>query len=123
MILSLEMPRMEDLMTVGVIAKVYVAEGSMIQPGSRLLDVGVDLSALAPQDCPPLFCFRMVAREKGTVRQLAVSVGNVCQVGSLLALIATEPDEPLDSQPTRPLRVSSVSVLTDVDWSTSQPSF
>lgn len=116
MILSLEMPRMGEQMASGVVEKRYVAEGSAIQPGSRLFDVRVDLGVIAPQDCPPVYTFRIVSREKGWVRQVAPSVGDLCKVGQVLALVSTEPQEPLTAAPGRHLRVTSAGVLSDSGW-------
>ena len=122
MILSLQMPQMGEQMTVGVIEKIYVAEGSAVQPGSRLLDVRVDLSAVAPQDCPPVYSFRIVARERGWVKQLTPSVGDVCAVGTVLALIGTDSEEPLTGSPGRLFRVTFAGILSDSGWLTDRPS-
>lgn len=116
MILSLVMPRMGELMSAGSVRKLHVAEGGEIKPGSKLVDVHVDLSAVAPQDCPPVYSFRVVSREKGWVRKLTASVGELKGTGTLLALVSTDPDEPLEGRPVRPLRVAAAGIVGEPDW-------
>jgi pyruvate/2-oxoglutarate dehydrogenase complex dihydrolipoamide acyltransferase (E2) component len=111
MILSIELPRMGDLMTAGTIEKLYIAEGSEVVPGSRLFDVRVDLSAVAFQDCPPIYNFRTVAREKGRITQLCVAVGDLKAVGDQLALLSTSSEDPTDVPPQRKLRTISAAIV------------
>ena len=75
MILSLNMPRLGDPVIHGLIDKIHVSEGCRIEAGSKLFDIRVDLSAVAPQDCPPVSYFRMVSREGGWVRRLTCASG------------------------------------------------
>jgi len=107
---------MGQQMTSGTVTSLGIAAGDPLKVGSKLLDVRVDLSTAAPQDCPPIFYFRMVAREKGWVRKVAVSVGEEKSVGDVLALISTEPDEPLDGPVVRPLRVASAAIVPEFEW-------
>src|ERR671938_73658 len=100
------MPRMGEPMVSGEIRQLWVEEGSPLRVGSTLLDVRVDLSARAVQDCPPIYYFRVVSNEKGWVRKLSAAVGDTREVGQVLALISTELDEPLEGEPVRALRVS-----------------
>jgi hypothetical protein len=102
----------------GMITRVDIAEGSALVMGSKLLEVRVDLSGAAPQDCPPIFYFRVVSNERGWVRRLSASVGEEKGVGEVLALVSTGPDEPLDGPPARSLRVSNAAVLPELDWPT-----
>ena len=116
MLLSLNMPRMGAAMQFGVLRQVSVREGDALTPGSRLLDVQVDLSAGAPQDCPPVYCFRVVCRERVWVRRLSASAGEAREVGDVLALLSTQPDEPLDGPAVRPLRVACAGILDPAGW-------
>jgi hypothetical protein len=45
-----------------------------------------------------------------------VNVREVKTVGTVLALISTDPDEALDAAATRALRATSVSILGQPDW-------
>jgi pyruvate/2-oxoglutarate dehydrogenase complex dihydrolipoamide acyltransferase (E2) component len=110
-ILSLELPRMGDLMTRGVIETIHVAEGSPIQPGTKLFDVRVDLGSAADRDCPPVFVFRVVAREKGWLRRLCCAAGDVKAVGEQLARISTDANEPVDAPPGRTCRTISATIV------------
>jgi hypothetical protein len=107
---------MGALMSAGTVTTLHIAAGGEIRPGSRLLDVRVDLSAVAPQDCPPVYSFRVVSRETGWVRQLTAAVGEVKETGALLALISSDPAEPLDGSPTRPLRTTAAGIIAEPDW-------
>jgi pyruvate/2-oxoglutarate dehydrogenase complex dihydrolipoamide acyltransferase (E2) component len=110
-LLALSMPRMGKEMRSGTVMQVYVADGSRVAVGTKLADVRVDLSAVALQDCPPVYWFRMVAREKGWVRKLLTSTGETRTVGDLLALIGTEPDEAVEGTPVREFRIVSAGIL------------
>lgn len=112
------MPRMGDLMRVGVIDRLAIAAGQEIKPGTPLLDVCVDLSAAAPQDCPPIYYFRVVAREKGWVRELHAAVKDSKEIGSALATISTDPQEPLGGPAQRALRTTQAGILKEPDWMT-----
>jgi pyruvate/2-oxoglutarate dehydrogenase complex dihydrolipoamide acyltransferase (E2) component len=115
-LLSLTMPSMGQQMISGNITFLGIAVGDQLKVGLKLLDVRVDLSTAAPQDCPPIFYFRMVAREPGWVRQIAAAVGEEKTVGAVLALISTEPDEPLDGPVARSLRAASAAILPEFEW-------
>jgi hypothetical protein len=121
MLLISRMPRMGDLMRSGVIEKIGVAEGALLSPGSKLFDIRVDLSAAATQDCPPVFSFRVVSRERAWVRRLDATVGDVKEVGEILLLLSTEPAEPLDGPPARSLRVATAGIMNEPGWLASDP--
>jgi hypothetical protein len=110
------MPQMGEAMSVGALHKIHVREGDALTPGSRTLVVRVDLSAGAPQDCPPVYCFQVFSRERVWVRRLMASVGEVRQVGNVLALFSTEPNEPIDGPVVRPLRVVCAAILEPDGW-------
>jgi hypothetical protein len=89
-----------------------------LQPGSKLIDLKVDLSLAVAHDCPPITFHRIAVRERVWVRRILVSTGEEVPVGSALALCSTAPDEPVDEEPARALRVSIIGILLQTDlWS------
>jgi len=115
-LLRAELPVLGPLMQTGVIVAVHVAEGSAVTPGTKLADVRVDLSTAAPQDCPPISYFRLVAWERGWLRRWLVQPGDTVPTGACLALITSAADEPTDQGAGRPLRLASAGILPAVDW-------
>ena len=111
MVLRLQMPRMGYQMREGTIKKVLAPPGVHLERGVPLLEVRVDLSAVAEQNCNPAFIFRMVAAEAGWLRQVDVGVGDCRQVGATLAMVTTHPDEVIAEAAMRPFRVSLGTVL------------
>ena len=77
---------------------------------AKLFDLRVDLSAGFSQYCPPISYFRVVAREKGILRQLLVKPGDNVNVGDLLAIFSDTADEESAGQPVRPLRVTTAGI-------------
>ncbi len=116
MILSLNMPQLGVPMSQGVVERIHISEGCRIEVGAKLLDIRVDLSAVAAQDCPPISYFRMVSREAGWVRRLICATGAVHSMGEILALVSTDRDESCDEPPQRPLRIASAGILADRQW-------
>jgi pyruvate/2-oxoglutarate dehydrogenase complex dihydrolipoamide acyltransferase (E2) component len=93
--------------------RVHLGEGEVVTPGAKLVDVRVDLSTTAAQDCPPVFHLRLVARERGVLRRLLASAGQRVGVGQPLAVLSSEADEPLDGEPVRALRINTVAITVD----------
>jgi pyruvate/2-oxoglutarate dehydrogenase complex dihydrolipoamide acyltransferase (E2) component len=107
------MPKMGPLMTEGRIHRSYVEAGERFEAKTRLFDVCVDLSAAAPQDCPPIFHFVIVAVEAGWIRERTVSTGDRVEVGQTM-LVATTVAEPGSSTPPdRDLRVAVAAIPVD----------
>jgi hypothetical protein len=98
---------------------VHVVPGSEIKVGTKLLDLRLDLGSAAPQDCTPISFFRIVAREKGWLRQLAITEGEVVQVGQSLALVSSVSEGPLDLPPARTMRITTASILGGAEWLTN----
>ena len=111
--LRLLMPKMGALMTDGQIHKAYVEEGERFEPRTRLFDVRVDLSAGAPQDCPPIFHFVIVAVEGGWVRERPVSAGDLVAVGGTMLVAADDREPGAAPNPTRDLRVAVAAIQVD----------
>jgi hypothetical protein len=116
LLLNLTLPRINALMTSAVIDTVEPEEGAALQVGSRLLDLTVDLSDAAPHDCPPVAHFRLMVRDKVWLRRLDVVPGDEPEVGASIALFSTEPDEPLDGEPARQVRVAIAGIVTRSAW-------
>ena len=110
MLLILEMPAVGARMREGTVHNVLVPAGVRIEKGVPLVEVRVDLSADANQNCPPISYFRIVASEAAWFRALDVSQGETRPVGAALARFTTLADEPLSGEG-RVLRVSVAIVL------------
>lgn len=115
MLLTLCLPRCNDLMTAALVEALHAVPGTALPTGSKLLDVRVDLSGVAPHDCPPISHYRIVLREAVWLRHLAVGVGELVPTDALVAQFSTEPDEPLAGAPTRPVRITIAGILPAVD--------
>ena len=100
-------------MTEGIIHKVLIDEDAPVKVGTKLFDVMVDLSGMAAQDCPPVYYFRIVARERAFVRQVLVREGDACSIGVNLAILTTGDIESTSAEQRRPLRVTTVAIVVD----------
>jgi hypothetical protein len=116
LLLTLTLPKLGEHMTTAVIKTLYGAPGTLLLPGSKLLDLSVDLSALIPQDCPPIALYRIALRERVWLRELAVTAGDEIPVAAPLARFSTDPDESLDAFPERALRVTIAGIVDASEW-------
>jgi hypothetical protein len=89
--------------------RVHVKEGDRLDAGSPVLDVEVDLSAGAAQECRPVFTLRILAGETATVARVDVVRGQRVGTGAILATASAA----RDSGRERPLRVSVIEVHVD----------
>ena len=117
MILRVDLPSINQSADTAVVEAIYPSEGSLLQPGSKLVDLKVDLSLAVAHDCPPITFHRIAVRERVWVRRILVSAGEEVPVGSVLALCSTAPDEGVDEEPARALRVSIIGILLQTDGS------
>ena len=118
MLLAFALPRVNPHMSSAIVSAIHAREGDALAAGSKLADLTVDLTAIAAQDCPPVSHFRMVVRERAWLRELAVARGDEIAVGTRIALFSTAPDEPLDTEPVRELRVAIAGILMQAPaWS------
>ena len=115
MLLTLSLPRINDLMVNAKVTAIHAGVGSLLVPGAALMDLCVDLSAVAPHDCPPVSYYRFVLRDRAILRTLAATTGDDVAVGALLAVFSTEPAEPLDGEISRPVRTSIAGIITDTE--------
>jgi pyruvate/2-oxoglutarate dehydrogenase complex dihydrolipoamide acyltransferase (E2) component len=122
LLLNLTLPQIVPVMTSGVIEAIHADVGTNMKSGSKLVDVSVDLSAVAPQDCPPVSLYRLVVRDRLWLRSLAVARGDEIPVGAPLAQFTTEADEPLDVAPARQPRITIAGIVFPADaWSSRRP--
>jgi pyruvate/2-oxoglutarate dehydrogenase complex dihydrolipoamide acyltransferase (E2) component len=113
MILSLALPRVGAQMRQGTIHRLVAAVGEDLRPGSALLEVRVDLDSDQAQDCPPLYFFRIIATERGVLRELRVQPGDVVDAGAVIGLVTSTAAEPADAPAARALRTTSVAIQID----------
>ena len=75
------------------------------------MEVVVDLSAVAEQNCAPVSLYRIVAAESGWLRSLQVARGASYREGAVLGIVSATADGALDGVPCRPLRVSVCGIV------------
>lgn len=122
MLLTLSLPLIIEHMTTAVILKIHAAEGTALIPGAKLLDLSIDLSRSIAHDCPPISHFRLAARERVWLRQLTIMQGGEFEVGATIGKFSTEPDETLDDEPARGLRITVAGIIHHADlWSKETP--
>jgi hypothetical protein len=115
-LLTLALPPINQLMTVAVIRKIYGKEGDFLTIGAKLMDIAVDLSSVAPHDCPPISFYRIALRERAWLRRLDVAPGGEAVVGASLACFSTEAEEPLTGTPGRAARITLAGILDQTPW-------
>jgi hypothetical protein len=110
MLYDLRLPTINPNMSAAVVECVYPDPGALLKPGEKLFDLSVDLSSGFSQYCPPISYFRVVVREKIWLRKTFVVPGNDCEIGAMLALFSTEPDEAIDATPARSIRIATAGI-------------
>jgi hypothetical protein len=116
LLLNLTLPRINEHMTSATIATVHAVVGTALPLGAKFLDLIVDLSAVAPHDCPPASMYRIALRDRVWVRKLAVASGDEVAVGAVVALFTTEPDESVEGEPVRSVRVTVAGIIDSSTW-------
>ena len=76
----------------------------------------VDLTSVAPHDCPPVSLYRIALRDRVWLRRLDVTEGGSSQAGASLAVFTTEVDEPLAVAPGRAARITIAGILDQTNW-------
>src|SRR5690242_7044905 len=99
MIYAFRLPLINPHMSSARIECVYAEPGTALKNGSKLFDLGVDLSSAFAQECPPISFFRVVMRESVIFRKLNTDRGQLCQLGEQVALFSDKADESLDGEP------------------------
>jgi pyruvate/2-oxoglutarate dehydrogenase complex dihydrolipoamide acyltransferase (E2) component len=100
-------------MTSASISTIHVVPGTLVTAGAPVVDVMVDLSALAPQDCAPISHFRLALREAVWLRRLEVAAGDEVAVEGCIALLSTTEDEAGTGEAARPARITAIEILPD----------
>lgn len=116
MILGLTLPPLADMDASVTVHALHALPGAALVPGSRLLDLRLDLGASVQHDCPPVSFHRVVLRQRVWLRRLHVAVGQEVPTGARLGLFSTAPYEPEDGPVEGALRVSMAMVLVDAEW-------
>jgi len=112
-ILTLNLPRLNELMTTARVEKIHAGPGVLLEPGSAVLDLRVDLSDSFAHDCPPVSFYRIVLRERAWLRDLPNAPGADIEVGAPLARFSTEERESVQEQPSRLARVAIAGIVGD----------
>jgi hypothetical protein len=118
MLLSMIVPAINVHMTHATIMRIHAEPGQALMPGSKLMDLRVDLSAAFPQDCPPISYYRIVLRERACLRALLIAPGADVRPGQALGVMSTEADEAMGGEPARAIRVTTAGILWQPDWVT-----
>ncbi len=116
MLLTLTLPRINEHMTTAVIEAIYPAEGTALTMGAKLLDLSIDLSKSIPHDCPPISYFRLALRERVWLRRLLIAPKDEVEIGATVAQFSTEPNEPLDGEASRNIRVTVAGIVNHAEW-------
>lgn len=111
MILEFNLTNIVPQMNGATIECVYAETGEALKMGSKLVDLSVDLSSAFAQECPPISYYRIIAREAAFLRRIDARPGSFAGVETRVALFSTDPDEPLDAAPSRPLRVTIAGIM------------
>jgi hypothetical protein len=112
-ILTLNLPRLSELMTTARVDKIHAEPGTLLEPGAALIDLRVDLSEAFAHDCPPISRYRIVLRERAWLRDLSVAHGAEIDVDAPLARFSTQDQEALQGQPSRRARVAIAGIVGD----------
>ena len=111
MVYGFRLPTINPHMSGARIECIYAEPGNALKIGSKLFDLGVDLSSAFAQECPPISFFRVVLREPVFLRKLNVARGQLCELGELVALFSNEADESLSAAPVRDIRLTVAGII------------
>jgi hypothetical protein len=122
LLLILALPRIGERPGSTFVETIHAVSGTCLNPGAKLVDLRVDLSAVVAHDCPPVSLYRIALRERVWLRRLDVAADAAINVGDRIALLTTSADEPLDATPVRSVRVTVVGIVRQDAWWKAQPS-
>jgi hypothetical protein len=112
MLLDLTLPAILEPEAETRVFRLLVERGARIERGTALLELQIDLSAVAAQNCPPVSHYRLVSLETGWVRAIVGSPGERRALGEQLMRVSTTVDEPVDGRPpARELRTSIAGIV------------
>jgi len=110
-IFDFKLPLISPHMSEALMECLYVAPGSALKTGDKLLDLSVDLSNAFLQDCPPISFFRIIMRENVVLREFRLARGELCKVGELVAVFSTIADEARDQPAQRGIRFATAGII------------
>jgi hypothetical protein len=113
--LAIPLPTLESGHASGRLAKLHASVGSRLEAGDLLADVTIDLSAGITRDCPPVSTVRIVLQEAAWLREILISADAPSPAGSLVALLSTEADSPVEA-PSRRARTTIAAILHHEQW-------
>ena len=111
MISEFKVPLISPHMVEARIECLHATVGESLKSGAKLFDLSVDLSNNFSQDCPPISFFRIILRENAVLREVRFAAGDLCPVGSVLAVFSTTADEALDQAAPRAVRFATAGII------------
>lgn len=115
-LIKVVLPVTNQSMGLARIDSVGVEVGQPLRQGARLVDFTLGQDVVQTYDCPPITNYRVTSREKGWVRRIDVASSDMVEQGSVMMMLSSDPDEPLDAEESRSARVSVAAILTSFDW-------
>lgn len=116
MILKVSAPAIDNRTERLRVDAVHIGEGNRVAIGDKLIEFTAGLDFAGMHDCPPTTSYRMTSSETAWVRKVHVGNGDRVETGSILALLSTEPDEPLDGAEERTARFVLAAIFKTAAW-------
>ncbi|MEP7208389.1 MAG: hypothetical protein ABI920_15745 [Casimicrobiaceae bacterium] len=116
MILTVTLPCIMAQMQHAIVRRPHGIVGTEMHPGAKLVDISIDLSAVAPHDCPPVSLFRIAIRERAWLRTFDLRTGDAVAPGIVLAWLTTDPDEPMHAPGNREARFAVAGIAEPAEW-------
>jgi hypothetical protein len=111
MIIQYRLSEFVPSMSSAIIECIHVSASDLVRPGSKFLDLSVDLTSAFAQECPPISFFRVIIRESAWLRKLDAIPGQRHEIASVVAIFSTTENEDLDQPVTRDIRTSTAGIL------------
>jgi hypothetical protein len=115
MLLSVQLPGSVPVFQTCVIRAIHVSPGAPVEPGSKLVDFSVDLTASQSNGCTPVAHYRVVSAESGLMRGIDVAVGQEIEATAVIGHLSIEGDTG-DEGPARAARVTVASIVHNEGW-------
>lgn len=115
MLVSLTLPEGLPGFATGVVRTVHVGPGSVIVPGTALVEFTLDLSGGRTFDCPPEAHYCLTAAEPGVIATIAVVAGQAISADVVFGMLDVAGSAVADV-PARAARVTVASMLLERDW-------
>jgi hypothetical protein len=81
LLLTLQLPKLLPNVSSATIEAIHVREGQYLTPGMKILDLKIDMSAVAAHDCPPVSFYRVAFRDRAWLRRLGITRGETSEAG------------------------------------------